>query len=275
MVGIPKQFQKAGLEATDAAKAAVRRINEAVRETVIPNSKLVREPSSDMFEKASYMTEESFWKEPQNLGNYFRGEFLAAGGDYSKMEKFVDEYGYEYARINLPDGKWLKVTQDESGTVFVREPYCDRYASLDKNNRLVYAEQGDGNCAKTYRLGKSDRKLIADEWDGYPYKTNVYEKDGKTLHSVRENINHDISGRSGGTETFYDKEGNITKQAFYDRSVAYKDELETCVPASITHFKDGKPSVIHYIDPKNKYSVNMAQYYDTEGNIVKTINLDA
>ena len=35
MVGIPKQFQKAGLEATDAAKAAVRRINEAVREKTI------------------------------------------------------------------------------------------------------------------------------------------------------------------------------------------------------------------------------------------------
>lgn len=273
MVGIPKQFQKAGLEATDAAKAAVRRINEAVRETVITDSKLVREPASDLFEKASYMTTDKFWSNPQNIGNYFRGEYLAAGGDYSKMEKFIDEYGDEYARIDLPHGALLHVTQGENGNVFIREPYMDRYATLDKNNRLIYAEQGCGNCADTYRLAKSGRKMISKEWDGYPYETNVYEKDGKTLHSVRVNINHDIAGRKGGTETFYDADGNITKQMFYDRSVADGENLG--VPLSITHYKDGKPAVVHYLAPENKYSVSMAQYYDTEGNIVKTIDLDA
>ena len=52
-----------GLQSTDAAKAAVAKIENAVRCEVITPDKLVRTPSSDLYDKSCYMNTEKFWED--------------------------------------------------------------------------------------------------------------------------------------------------------------------------------------------------------------------
>jgi hypothetical protein len=66
MVKIPQRFITKGVEATESAKKAVARIENSVKQEVITPSRLVREPDSDLFEKASYMTKDEFWNDYSN-----------------------------------------------------------------------------------------------------------------------------------------------------------------------------------------------------------------
>jgi hypothetical protein len=66
MIKIPQKFITKGVEATEAAKKAVAKIENSVKQEVITPSKLVREPDSDLFEKASYMTKDEFWNDYSN-----------------------------------------------------------------------------------------------------------------------------------------------------------------------------------------------------------------
>jgi hypothetical protein len=66
MIKIPQKFITKGVEATEAAKKAVAKIENSVKQEVITPSKLVREPDSDLFEKASYMTKDEFWNDYKN-----------------------------------------------------------------------------------------------------------------------------------------------------------------------------------------------------------------
>ncbi len=52
-----------GVQATEAAKAAVAKIEKAVRREVITPDKLVRTPASDLYDKSCYMNTEKFWKD--------------------------------------------------------------------------------------------------------------------------------------------------------------------------------------------------------------------
>lgn len=52
-----------GVQATEAAKAAVAKIENAVRREVITPDKLVRTPASDLYDKSCYMSTERFWKD--------------------------------------------------------------------------------------------------------------------------------------------------------------------------------------------------------------------
>jgi hypothetical protein len=66
MFKIPQKFITKGVEATEVAKKAVAKIENAVKQEVITPNKLVREPDSDLFEKASYMTKDEFWNDYSN-----------------------------------------------------------------------------------------------------------------------------------------------------------------------------------------------------------------
>ena len=101
MVRIPKQFQKAGVQATEAAKAAVARIENSVKCEVITPDKLVRIPSSDLYDKSAYMNTENFWVDNEyvyNAGEAFvdiqeslpwSGRAWGSFIDYVKSERLI------------------------------------------------------------------------------------------------------------------------------------------------------------------------------------------
>lgn len=52
-----------GVQASEAAKTAVAKIEKMVKREVITPDKLVRTPSSDLYDKSCYMNTERFWKD--------------------------------------------------------------------------------------------------------------------------------------------------------------------------------------------------------------------
>ena len=80
MFRIPKNLINEGLPMTQAAKEAVANVKKMVKEEVINTEKLLRNPSSDLFEKKGYMETDAFWQKPQTFANYARGQYLTEGG---------------------------------------------------------------------------------------------------------------------------------------------------------------------------------------------------
>lgn len=80
-----------GLKPTKEAAEAVAKVVKNIKQEVITPSKLVRQPSSDLFDKG-YMQTEAFWKDPHNakvteLGNRHLGEYLTTLEYMNKMEQ--------------------------------------------------------------------------------------------------------------------------------------------------------------------------------------------
>lgn len=87
-VGINK-----AIEATEAAKAAVDKIEKAVRREVITPDKLVRTPASDLYDKSFYMNTERFWKDNDRA--------------YKFLNRYVGDYRHsnEYGKAQLDTKK--------------------------------------------------------------------------------------------------------------------------------------------------------------------------
>ncbi|MBQ8458578.1 hypothetical protein IJ541_00585 [bacterium] len=250
MVGIPKQFLNAGLEATEHAKAAVRNIEKAVREVVIPEDKLVRQPASDLFEKASEMTSKGFWEDVENVGQYVRGQHLAdvAEGKYVAVaDGKIGErifYGSNVKASFNAEGKAERVLVGNN--IYEMDPNTGRITAkvkLDKNGKIdsIVKYDTDGYEIQEVIPAKGNKpKVVTDlSWDGgYPYRRTEYFADG-TYTVTQDKV-----------KNFYNADNQRVRANFYDTS----DSMGL---------------------PKEKNpGLSMIRTYDKDGEIVKTIHID-
>ncbi len=99
-----------GVQATEAAKAAVAKIEKAVRRDVITPDKLVRTPSSDLYNKSCYMNTEKFWT------------------DNARAKRFLNRYAKDYPTFNEYDKRYL---DDKKTEIFAPlKPYIDKMRKL-------------------------------------------------------------------------------------------------------------------------------------------------
>lgn len=73
-----------GIQATEAAKAAVAKIENAVRREVVTFDKLVRTPASDLYDKSCYMNTEKFWQDNKLASRFLEGY----AEDYKRFNEF-------------------------------------------------------------------------------------------------------------------------------------------------------------------------------------------
>lgn len=84
-----------GVQATEAAKAAVAKIENAVRREVITPNKLVRTPSSDLYDKSCYMNTEKFWKDNEVMAGVSERLNGMSDGEINNMySKCIHEPNY-------------------------------------------------------------------------------------------------------------------------------------------------------------------------------------
>lgn len=196
MVGIPKMFISKGLEATENAKAVVAKIEKAVKQEIITPNKLVREPDSDLFEKASYMTKEDFWN------------------DYSNAMM------NEANRHRLG----LSVSEQYANDTFVFDAGTGRVKSHSyKDTSVPYEQKVIDNFAEDGRSVTSRSKIYTYD-DGVPCSENVEYYDHNGNLEMYETYNY-RNGRTLDERFKYLPDG-------YKRSVKYDNGK----PFKITRF---------------------------------------
>ncbi len=270
---IPKILLKDGVHATKAAKEAITKLENSVKKEVITPEKLVRTPSSDVFEKKAYMETEAFWNKPQNFAMNARNSYLTEGGEaFEKSQqqllgkKVIStdgnlERGFEifpgqaqdtitYYERNLQNG------QTRTINLFKGRPYSSydaskrietRYDPLTgapsssysyrRNMQTIYAKDGS---IKTQISRTPEGMLLVKE----------AKPDGSFLCKTYKNGR---MGRSGF------EVGDLIKIEKYDSN----DKLEKRI---MLHKGTKNPSEIY----SKKDGFITRQYFDKDGTLMKT-----
>lgn len=209
---IPQVLISKGLEATDAARTAVAKVEKLVKQEVITPNKLLREPESDLFEKASYMSDDAFWNDYSNaIMNKANCHKLGIETPPIKSAEESFKYDSQTGRVVehkfakdpiqkeiiqfYEDGRTVKTRTKTAGTYFKWVDYYDK-----SGNKIKYEcysplqEDGSRRLLERFEyLPDYQRSIKFDEKTGKLLEITTFDKaDGATDKYIELNSDGSI-----------------------------------------------------------------------------------
>lgn len=194
---IPQVLISKGLEATDAARTAVSKVEKLVKQEVITPNKLLREPESDLFEKASYMSDDVFWNDYSNaIMN--KANCHKFGIETPPIKSAEESFKYDSKTGRVVEHRYPECEEiitnrfyEDGRTVKTKTSSYSTYTEFvdyyDKSGRLIkkeyYSPQKDGSRRLLERFEcLPNRRIIYDEKTGKPIEISTYDakKNGAT-----------------------------------------------------------------------------------------------